>query len=256
MGENTMKKVLSLMLALVLCAGLTVPVMAGEASLPDVPAFTDVPPEHYAAEAIDWCVSRGVMIGYTDETFKPAASLTRAQFCVMLARVFFPEELRNFEAQGAGQPWYWASLMALARKGILAGTWWSTDDTWRGADDSWRRTEDIWWRGEDSGNFRVEMSMSRYEMALLLYNIMTRNFMSVSLSQQDAASQRIPDWDQVPDRYTISVSSVYAAGIVTGHTDGSFCGSDLVNRAQAAAVVYRLVRYLGVPMEPIYNVNA
>ena len=244
-----MKKLLSVLLTLVLSMGLALPVMAEEA--PEPIRFPDVAETHYAAEAVDWCVSRGVMLGYEDGTFRPGAPVTRAQFCVMLARVFFPEELDRFEAQAQGQPWYWPSLMALARKGILAGTWWSTDDSWRGADDSWRRTEDIWWRAEDSGNFRVDVGVSRYEMALLLYNVMARNFESISLSEQDAASQRIPDWDRVPDRYAISVSSVYAAGIITGHADGSFQGGNMVTRAQAAAVVYRLVLYLGVPMIPV-----
>ena len=75
-----MKKILSLLLALALCAGLGAPALAA--------GFSDVPAGHYAASAIDTCVAKGIVSGYADGTFKPGNQVTRAQFCVMIARAF------------------------------------------------------------------------------------------------------------------------------------------------------------------------
>lgn len=240
-----MKKLLSLILVLALCAGLGAPALAAE----DAPSFSDVKEGHYAYSAITWCASRGVLYGYGDGTFLPDDPVTRAGFCAMLARVFFPETLAAYEAEmEVDRPWYWPSLMALARNGILAGTWWSSEDNWWSADDSWHRTEDVWWRAGDSGNFRVGEYITRYEMALLLYNIMARNYESVSLSEREAVQQWVPDWDEVPERYAVSVSGVYAAGIITGRADRSFGGAGRMTRAQGCVVIHRLVEYLGVPV--------
>ena len=82
-----MKKLVSLFLVLVLSLGLCVPTLAA--------GFSDVPAGHYAASAIDTCVSKGIASGYSDGTFKPGDTVTRAQFCVMLARAFYPEDLKR-----------------------------------------------------------------------------------------------------------------------------------------------------------------
>ena len=54
--------------------------------------FSDVPAGHYAASAIDDCVAKGIVSGYANGTFKPDEPVTRAQFCVMLARALYPQE--------------------------------------------------------------------------------------------------------------------------------------------------------------------
>ena len=61
-----MKKILALLLALALCAGLSAPALAA--------GFPDVPPGHYAASAIDACVAKGIASGYADGTFRPGPS--------------------------------------------------------------------------------------------------------------------------------------------------------------------------------------
>ena len=78
------KKLFSFLLALALCAGLSAPALAA--------GFSDVPAGHYAASAIDDCVAKGIVSGYANGTFKPDEPVTRAQFCVMLARAFYPQE--------------------------------------------------------------------------------------------------------------------------------------------------------------------
>lgn len=237
MGEAAMKKLLSFLLALVLCAGLSAPALAEE--VPD-PGFSDVPSSHYAYSSIAWCASTGVASSYDDGTFRPGEPVTRAQFCVMLARVFFPEEVANQQAQTAGGPWYLPYVNALAKKGILIGTGWRTEETW-----VYRVDELADWA------LHVEAGITRYEMAQLLYNIMAANYRFISLSEQHSVQGWIPDWDMIPARYSIAVAGVYVRGIVTGRADRSFGGAEIVNRAQSCVVVDRLARYLGVPVAPL-----
>lgn len=108
-----MKKLASLLLTLALCAGLAVPALAA--------GFSDVPPGHYAAEAIEDCIAKGVASGYADGTFRPDQPVTNAQFAVMMARAFFPEDLVEFQAQAEGKPWYWAACKAVTENRASVG---------------------------------------------------------------------------------------------------------------------------------------
>jgi hypothetical protein len=48
--------------------------------------YTDVPDNHVHHVAIDWARSAGVAFGYGDGTFRPEASVSRAEFATMLGR--------------------------------------------------------------------------------------------------------------------------------------------------------------------------
>ena len=73
-----MKKFVSLVLALILCTGLSVPAWAAD--------FTDVPAEHAFHDAILDCSEKGIVGGYGNGTFGPNDPITREQLAVMLWR--------------------------------------------------------------------------------------------------------------------------------------------------------------------------
>lgn len=52
-----------------------------------VASFKDVPANHWAKASIDAAVTKGYLNGYSDGTFKPGATVTRAEFAALLARV-------------------------------------------------------------------------------------------------------------------------------------------------------------------------
>lgn len=78
---------------LVLTAALTFGSIAGAqnttapASAPQVPALTDVPAGHWAKDAIDRLVSRGIILGYPDGTFRGTQNLTRYEAAIIIARL-------------------------------------------------------------------------------------------------------------------------------------------------------------------------
>lgn len=76
--RNSKKRAISLVLALVLCLGLSVP--AGAAG------FVDVKPGDYYAEAVNWAVERGITTGTSATTFSPDDTCTRGQILTFLWR--------------------------------------------------------------------------------------------------------------------------------------------------------------------------
>ena len=75
-----MKKLLAVVLALsmVLVFFAVRPAPASAAGFPDVPA------NYWAKKHIDYLVSKGVVKGFPDGTFKPEAKVTREQFAKMI----------------------------------------------------------------------------------------------------------------------------------------------------------------------------
>ena len=82
--------------------------------------------------------------------------------------------------------------------------------------------------------------VNRYNMAQILYNIL--NIYDKVPSYDAAAVQAgIADWKSIPDNYKDALMAVVSAGIISGVDDkGTFNGSALMNRGQAAAVLCRM----------------
>ena len=60
--------------------------------------FPDVPPDHYAFEAVEWAAEAGVTTGYTDGTFKPEQTLSRWHAVVFMER-YYDEILQAEESE-------------------------------------------------------------------------------------------------------------------------------------------------------------
>ena len=94
-----MKKSL-IALTAALSFGLAAAQTAAPASAPQVPALTDVPAGHWAKDAIDRLVSRGIILGYPDGTFRGTQNLTRYEASVIIARVL--DQIRSGDTPASG----------------------------------------------------------------------------------------------------------------------------------------------------------
>lgn len=211
-----MKHVLTLIPALALCLGLSVPALAAE--------FNDVPADHAFYDAIMDCAEKGVIDSYADGTFKPANTVTRSNFCVMLSRAFYAGDVSKYSTPanlkyGAFMPNY----IALRDNGVLENTAFSATDSLLSAS-------------------AMGQGISRYDMAQLLSNILRQKGADGSAAQADADRIKIADYDSIPQQYQEAVKTVFTLGVVTGYADGSFGGETLMNRGQAAAVIYRMMQ--------------
>lgn len=212
-----MKKLLSLLLALSLCMALSVPALAAE--------FRDVPQSHTFHDAIQECAAKGITSGYADGSFKPAAKVTRAQFCVMLSRAFYPDAVKeNSTESNKNLGWFVPNTEALSQAGVLKDASFTANYRDAGA---------------------MDQPISRYDMAQLMTNIMAQQGSSASEEAKAAAAEKIADWDGIHAAYRDAVSNVYALGIIGGYSDGTFGGTVTMNRGQGCAVIYRMAQYVG-----------
>ncbi len=194
-------------------------------ALAAVLSFSDVSSTHTFHDAIIWCANQSIVGGYTDGTFKPANTVTRNNFVVMLSRAFYADTVAEYNTEtylkyGAFVP----NSMALFVNGILRNTSFET----------------IFKNSQE-----MNRGISRYDMAQLMTNIMTKKGFSASANDKNEAIAKITDYNSIPSQYRDAVANVYALGIITGYADGSFNGNGVMNRGQAAVVIYRMMQYTG-----------
>jgi len=211
-----LKKIISLVIAFMLCISLSVPALAT--------SFPDVPSDYWAYNSIQSATEKGVVSGYADGSFKPAANVTNAQFVVMLARAFYADTIGNREEDNAGQPWWWSNWSALSRNGILQGN------------ENFSSLERF---KENAAN-----NISRYDMALLISGILNNKGYTATDAQKLQAQGAVTDYANIPAQYQEAVKMTFALGLITGYSDGSFGGTKAMNRAQGCVVIERLTHII------------
>ncbi|WP_325200153.1 S-layer homology domain-containing protein [Oscillibacter sp.] len=223
-----MKKLFSLILVLALGISLALPALAAEE--PPAAKFADVPEEHSFYAAIMDCAAKGITSGYADGTFRPASQVTRAQFCVMVSRAFYPDAIEKYNtAFNQKLGWFVANAEALFRGGVLKNTSFESQYGMASV---------------------MNLPISRYDMAQILGNVMLQKGYAAAPAQKAEAQAKITDYSSIPAQYQDGVKSVFALGIITGFSDGSFGGGKVMNRGQGCVAVYRMARYISTA-EPV-----
>lgn len=208
------KRLISALLALVLCLGLAISASAAD--------FTDVPANYVFYQAIQDSASKKILSGYQDGSFRPAAHVTRAQFAVMLARAFYPGKAESETyAHFASWGWFVPSAAVLEDHGAAA------------------YGHDYWVDPAVMNN-----AISRNDMARFITRVMEAKGYSVSSEAKAGAQAKISDYDSIPEDFRDEIKTVFALGIISGFADGSFSGKSTMTRGQAAAVIYRMTQYL------------
>lgn len=178
--------------------------------------FYDLPEDHWAAEPIRRAVEAGVVNGYGDGSFQPARDVTAAQFCAMLSRSFLKEE---FDSAPEGK---YRAMEACAS--VLKGT--DVEAAYKDRGRHWDRY--------------VNEPLSRYDMAQILYNLVSERGAAPGEKSARAAGREIGDWEDIPEGYRAAVSACWSMGLLRGRSDGRFAGTEHLNRAQAAVLWFRL----------------
>lgn len=184
--------------------------------------FTDVPSNHWASSSITEMADKGIMSGIGNNLFAPSQQLSNAEFITMLVRQFYSDKL------GAeGSTWY-APFMAGAKSAnILTGT------------------------NVGSNENLATSTINRYDMAQLMYNVLKAEGITTS-SLSDTS--KVADWASVPSTYRDAVSVCYNMGMLSGvDNKGTFNGTGVMDRAQAAVVMSRLLEVCsgGTPSTPV-----
>lgn len=222
------KRIISLALA---AAVLAMPVPAFAASS----TFTDVPDTHWAYAYVERAAAEGYVTGIGDNKYNPGGAVTYAEFGAMVLRAFkdmekFMDayhswcEMTGNSTKNWYDPYMWGALHNFYLDGTKAYT--------------------------DAHFVEPEIAVTpidRYDMAQIMYNILmdggveSKGGTRPTDAEISAAKSKIADWSSVPSNYQNAVAACYAAGFLSGvDSQGTFSGTSLMDRAQAATVLCRV----------------
>lgn len=183
--------------------------------------FTDVPSSHWAHASISEMADKGVVSGTGNNKYSPNTTVSYAQFATMIVRSFYNDQIGD-----AGEKWYSPYMTAAEKAGVLDGTK---------------------VLGTDS---LAEDGICRYEMAQVMYNVMKAKGIQMP---SNVDTSKIADWSKIPQEYQQAVSVCYSLGTLSGTDNkGTFNGTGVMDRAQAAVVMDRLLEVCsgGTPSTP------
>jgi uncharacterized protein YjdB len=176
-----------------------------------MPTLADIA-DHWGRGSIRTLAGMGVVSGFPDGNFKPGAGVTRAEFVSMLTRALGlpakPEAAARFTD---ADRWARGGIGAAAEAGLIAGY----------AD----------------GTFGGSRRITRAEMAVILQRVIRKGLVPVALT----AGTDFADAGTFPAWAAEGIRMASTAGLVRGFQDRTFRPGSTTTRAEAAAMLYRLV---------------
>lgn len=170
----------------------------------------------YSKEDIITLFHAGITTGTTDTTFSPNASMTRAQFAVMVARALDVTSAKETQFKDVQGKWYAAEVQALFELGIITGV----SDT----------------------KFKPGDKITRQQAAVMIHRLMqhkgyTNTATSSALNFTDSA--------KVADYAKEAVAELQAQGIMTGY-NGKVNPKNNLTRAQMAKILKNAADLVGL----------
>ena len=164
---------------------------------------------HWAERIILDLVSRGVVNGYEDNTYRPENPVTKGEFLKLLL------EAKKTPLNNTAAPYA------------------DTADHWAGKYVNTAFAKQLTLDVENSNTeFGVEDAITRAEAATLIGRLLNPDGTGTPDFTDSGA---IPAWASAP------VASAVALGIINGMPDGSFAPEQNLTRAEAAAMIQRIL---------------
>lgn len=178
--------------------------------------FFDLPATHWAINVIKELNQKGIVGGYPDNTFKPENNVTRAEFAKMLVKALGLPEKTAAEAtfnDVASSAWYFGVVETAAQKGLV--------------------------KGYDNGIFQPDKLITREEIAAIMVRAAGKDTLAAGSAQEKTAfadDTGIAGWAR--GSVVISVKEK----IINGYPDGTFGPRRNATRAEACAMIQRLLK--------------
>lgn len=168
-------------------------------------SFSDVN-KHWSKLNIDVFVKLGVISGYEDGTFHPDASITRAEFSTIIAKVFHIGTVNNSDLlKDVKDHWASSEIAALASNGII--------------------------KGYKDGTFKPDKTISRAEIIAILGRIVDLNAIE---KHQDASFKDVDgSWN------ANEIKAAASSGLIKGRNAGTFAPNEPSSRAEALTILLR-----------------
>ena len=173
--------------------------------------FSDVPAGHWAYNAVTMLAAEGINEGYGDGTFRGDNNITRYEAATMLSKIL--TKSRNVSVTGGTMKfsdvpsghWAYRHVSILATMGIS--------------------------KGYGDGTFRGDKNITRYEMALMIANLVEQDL--------DGSIKKVNPFTDVPSEHWAgeAVTILAAKGINEGYGDGTFLGNRNITRYETAMMI-------------------
>lgn len=173
--------------------------------------FTDVPTSHWAYSSIENMATKGVVNGVGQGKFAPADKILSTEFVTMVVRSYYADDV---DLNDTELGWWEPYVNAADENELLS-----------------------------SIMLNETKPFTRTEMAQLIYNLIKNQNMTMPTSAEiENAKKQIPDISSVEEFYQTAVATVYQLGYLKGlDSTGRFGGNETMDRAQACAVMERLL---------------
>lgn len=190
--------------ALLGVCGMAVPGAGSAARVSAASAFSDVS-GHWAAPYIEKAAEKGIVSGYTDGTFQPDRSVTRAEFITMMNAALGNNGTAHsvFSDVGNSQ-WYYDNVCKAVAAGYI--------------------------NGYDDGTFGAERIILRQEAAVMMGRIVPTHGYSMDVAN-------FYDGSDVPDWAKDAVQRIVGKEYMGTYGDNCLHPQDVLTRAQAVKII-------------------
>ncbi|SHH11892.1 S-layer homology domain-containing protein [Thermosyntropha lipolytica DSM 11003] len=173
--------------------------------------FADLDDVPWAKEAITDLVAKGIIKGVGENRFEPNRTITRAELASLLVRIKGGEKTEGravFRDVREGD-WFYYEVNSAYQRGII--------------------------KGYPDGTFLPRREVSRKEAAVMMAAL-------ISGKEEGKIELIFKDRDRIPAWARDGVARMYAQGIINGYPDGTFRGERSLTRAEAAVMIYRMLK--------------
>lgn len=175
--------------------------------------FTDLDPNAWYHEAVDYVVGNGLMNGVSDTLFAPQSNATRGMIVTILYRLEGePEMGENVFTDVSDSAWYCKAI-------------------------SWASANDIV-LGYGDGTFRPEQAITREEMAVIMYRYAAWKGCDVDVSadlSDYTDAQSVSAWAKE------AIAWANATGLIRGRTETTLVPKGTATRVELATILMRLI---------------
>ncbi|MGO4371873.1 S-layer homology domain-containing protein, partial [Paenibacillus sp. MCAF20] len=179
-------------------------------------SFTDLNQTAWARTMIESLAAREVLQGVGQDRFAPSRTVTRAEFVELLLNALQLKEKSSAESGFADvdqDEWYFDAVTTASRLGIVSG--------------------------KSDGSFGAKEEITREDMAVMLFRAF--QYAGLAINTSHSSGQTFSDEEKIASYAQEAVDRLFATGIIQGFEDGSFQPKASATRAQAAAVIYKLL---------------
>ena len=180
--------------------------------------FVDLGAHTWAADSINALADEGIIKGTSENTFSPAANITRADFALLLVRAFKleSENTENFADVAASD--YFAPELAIARNtGIVNGI--------------------------GDNKYAPRNTITRQDMMTIVYRALNSLPLEGKVAPEATDEVSYPDFASVAEYAKDAVKALIASGLVNGKS-GKIAPTDYTTRAEVAVLIKRILNYI------------